>query len=284
MRLAFTIFLAIVLIPLKAQELQAYQLYDKEGEAISFGEMVSALSEADVILFGELHNNPISHWLQHELCLALYDSSRTMTLGAEMFEADNQAALNLYLQDSLSRKAFDTTARLWPNYKTDYSMLVDFAKTHKLDFIATNIPRVYARQVYKSGLASLDSLSDSIKAWIAPLPIDYDADLPGYKAMLEMMSGHGGENLPKAQAIKDATMAHFIALNLKEDGLFIHFNGDYHSKDFEGINWYLKRYKEGLKIRTISTQLQTKVSPADSVSLGHADYTIVVDEQVTTSY
>ncbi len=268
----------------QAQDLKAYQIYNTDGEAISFASMANELKDADVVLFGELHNNPICHWLQHELSMALYDSNRTMVLGAEMFEADNQAALNLYLKDSIDAKGLDTLARLWPNYKTDYAMLVDFAKSNQLDFIATNIPRFLARQVFKQGLESLDSLSDSLKAWIAPLPIPYDANLPGYQAMLEMMGGHGGENLPKAQAIKDATMAHFIVLNLPEDGLFIHYNGDYHSKDFEGINWYLNQYREGLNIKTISTQTQERVSPADSASLGHADFTIVVDEQVTTSY
>lgn len=268
----------------QAQDLKAYQIYTIDGEAISFASMANELKDADVVLFGELHNNPICHWLQHELSMALYDSNRTMVLGAEMFEADNQEALNLYLKDSIDAKGLDTLARLWPNYKTDYAMLVDFAKSNQLDFIATNIPRFLARQVFKQGLESLDSLSDSLKAWIAPLPIPYDANLPGYQAMLEMMGGHGGENLPKAQAIKDATMAHFIVLNLPEDGLFIHYNGDYHSKDFEGINWYLNQYREGLNIKTISTQIQESVSPADSASLGHADFTIVVDEQVTTSY
>jgi hypothetical protein len=42
------------------------------------------------------------------------------------------------------------------------------------------------------------------------MPFQYDADLPGYKNMMTMMAGHGGVNMPKAQAIKDATMAYFI--------------------------------------------------------------------------
>lgn len=284
MRITILFFLLAISGFLKAQDLKAYQIYDKEGEAISFGAMLEDLKAADVIFFGELHNNPICHWLQHELTMAIHDSSRSLVLGAEMFEADNQEVLNLYLADSIDAKALDTLARLWPNYKTDYAMLVDYAKGHQIPFIGTNIPRRFASQVYRQGLESLDSLSDSIKAWIAPLPISYDATLPGYKAMLEMMGGHGGDNLPKAQAIKDATMAHFIALNLPENGQFLHFNGDYHSKDFEGILWYLEQYQEGLNIKTISTQLQSKVIPPDSSSLGHANYTLIVDQEVTTSY
>tara|TARA_B100001115_G_scaffold184297_1_gene186167 strand:+ start:9719 stop:10570 length:852 start_codon:yes stop_codon:yes gene_type:complete len=269
---------------LQAQNLQAYQIYNADGDKVSFTEMTASMAEADVILFGELHNNPICHWLQFELTQSLHQQDSNMVLGAEMFEADNQEPLNLYLQDSIDSKGLDSLARLWNNYKTDYKGLVDFAKSHQLPFIATNIPRPYARQVFKQGLVSLDTLSDSVKNWIAPLPIDYDGELPGYKAMLEMMGGHGGENLPKAQAIKDATMAHFIVLNLPKDGIFIHYNGDYHSKDFEGISWYLNQYAEDLKIMTISTQLQDNVNELDSANAGHADFTLLIDGQVTSSY
>ncbi len=280
----FLILFLFSSIALQAQDLRAYQIYDKNGEEISFAEMTKELEEADVMLFGELHNNPVCHWLQYELTAALYESDSNLVLGAEMFEADNQDELNLYLMDSIDAKALDTLARLWSNYDTDYKGLVDFAKNNHLPFIATNVPRRYASQVFKQGVESLDTMADSIKAWMAPLPFPYDGSLPGYKAMMEMMEGHGGENFPKAQAIKDATMAHFIVLHLPEDGIFIHYNGDYHSKDFEGINWYLKEYADDLKVKTISTQLQNEVSPLDSINAGHADYTLVIDAQMTTSY
>ena len=78
------------------------------------------------------------------------------------------------------------------------------------------------------------------KNWIAPLPISFDINLPGYKSMLEMMGGHAGEKMPKAQAIKDAIMAHFIIKNLPSSGVFLHFNGTNHSDNYEGISWYLK--------------------------------------------
>lgn len=282
MRIIFSLLLTCTF--LQAQDLKSYQLYNKSGEKINFSSMLMELSEADVVLFGELHNNPVCHWLQFELTERLYQIDSNLVLGAEMFEADNQIALNLYLNDSIDAESLDSNARLWSNYETDYRGLVDFAKDHNLPFIATNIPRRYASQVFKQGVESLDSLADSIKAWMAPLPFPYDAELPGYKAMLEMMGGHGGDNFPKAQAIKDATMAHFIVLHLSEEGIFLHFNGDYHSKDFEGINWYLNQYQDGLNIKTISTQLQDEVSPLDSASAGHADYTLVIDAQMTTSY
>lgn len=45
------------------------------------------------------------------------------------------------------KKAFDSLARLWVNYATDYAPLVELAKTLKFPFIATNVPRKYARDL-----------------------------------------------------------------------------------------------------------------------------------------
>lgn len=59
--------------------------------------MLRTLQQKDIVLFGELHNNPISHWLQLEVTKDL-KQYRNLVLGAEMFEQDNQPALDLYLQ------------------------------------------------------------------------------------------------------------------------------------------------------------------------------------------
>lgn len=99
-----------------------------------------------------------------------------------------------------------------------------------------------------------------------------------------MMGGHGGPNLPKAQAVKDATMAHFILANLKAGIPFIHYNGSYHSDNFESINWYLKKGKPGIRIGTISTVSQKDLAALEKDNLGKADFIIVVDEDMTNTY
>ena len=245
--------------------------------------MIKVLKEKDIVLFGEYHNNAIAHWLQLEVTKDL-KQSRDLVLGAEMFEADNQEPLDLYLQGKLSAKGLDSNARLWKNYPTDYAPLVNFAKANKLAFAATNIPRKFASLVSKGGFEKLDSLSAKEKSWIAPLPIAYDAELPGYKKMLEMMGGHGGPNLPKAQAIKDATMSHFILKYFKTGSLFVHYNGAYHSDNYEGILWYLKRQRPELRYATISTVSQKDISSLEVANKGKADFIICVDEDMTNTY
>lgn len=282
-RLIFaTLFLLISNIGM-AQEKKAYQLFDKNGKKVGYKKLLKASEKAEVVLFGEYHNNPIAHWLQLELTKDLANKKK-LVLGAEMIEADNQKQLNQYLKDEINQKQLDSTARLWPNYKTDYKPLVDFAKEKKIDFIATNIPRRYASMVYKKGFNVLNDLTTEEKNWMAPLPILYDESLPGYVGMIKMMGEHASPNMPKAQAIKDATMAYFITKNLKPNSVFIHYNGSYHSDNFEGIYWYLKKASPNMKILTIATVEQSDLKKIVAENYNKADYILVIDEDVTKSY
>jgi uncharacterized iron-regulated protein len=266
-----------------AQEKLPYQIFDKKGKKINFENVVKAATKTEVVLFGEFHNNPICHWLQLEVSKEVAAKSKVV-LGAEMIEADNQQQLNAYLAEEINQIQLDSTARLWPNFKTDYKPLVDFAKAKKRPFIATNIPRRYAAMVHKKGFEVLETLTDAEKAWIAPQPIPYDKDLPGYTQMMTMMGGHTSPNMPKAQASKDATMAYFITKNLEANSVFIHFNGSFHSDNFDGINWYLRKYQPQIKIITIATVEQNQLEKLDKEHLNKADFILVIDEDMTKTY
>ncbi len=232
--------------------------YDKSGNEIPCADLPELLAEVDVVLFGELHSNPQIHRLQQKIARELFRlRQRDLILGAEMFEADDQLILDEYLADLILHKHLMAEAKVWGGYESDYRPLVDFAKENRLPFIATNIPRRYANLVARQGLEALEQLSAEARRWIAPLPIRVDLATPGYQELLGMNAGHGmrmePSNFVAAQAVKDATMAHFILSNLARGGLFIHFNGDYHSRRYGGIYWYLKQANKDLKILTIAS-------------------------------
>lgn len=266
-----------------AQNKLPYQLFDKTGKKTTYKKLVKASMTTEVVLFGEYHNNAISHWLELELTKDIAEK-KPVVLGAEMIEADNQKQLDQYLKGEINQKKLDSTARLWSNYKTDYKPLVDFAKDNNRQFVATNIPRRYASMVSKKGFEALETLSAEEKSWIAPLPIPYDAELPGYVEMMKMMGEHASPNMPKAQAIKDATMAYFIEKNRKENTVFIHYNGTYHSDNYEGINWYLKKQNPTIQIITVATVEQKDVSKLEKEYYNKADFILVIDEDVTKTY
>lgn len=265
-----------------SQEKKAFILFDKKGKITTYKRLLKASAKADIVLFGEYHNNPIAHWVQLELIKDL-EPKRSLILGAEMFERDNQKELNSYLQGTINQKALDSLARLWNNYKTDYKPLVDFALNKKIPFIATNIPRKYASLVYKKGLQVLDTLPINEKQWIVSLPMKYDGTLSQYQKMRKMMA-HMGENLPIAQAIKDATMAETILRDRKEGSLFVHFNGSYHSDFYQGIYWYLQQENPHLQILTITTLTQSDLKKLNKEAYGQADFILVVDEDMTTTF
>lgn len=265
----------------------AYQLFNQNGKPVKYDKMIKQLAEADVVLFGELHDNPISHWLQLEITQELFaQKGEKLILGAEMFETDNQLILDEYLQGTISQSRFENEARLWPNYQTDYKPLVEFAKEKQLTFVATNIPRRYASLVHTKGFEGLNALSETAKAFLPPLPVAYDSTLNCYQSMMNMagMGGHVTPNFPKAQAIKDATMAHSILKYWQPGMLLLHYHGAYHSKDFESIYWYLKQQNPALKIVTIHSLVQDENTELDKENTGKADFTICIDADMTRTY
>jgi uncharacterized iron-regulated protein len=274
-----------------AQDKPTYLLYDKEDKPLTYSMALQKASEADVILFGEIHNNPIAHWLQLQLTKDLFKAKNgKLILGAEMFETDVQLILNEYLSGLIRESSFEKEARVWENYSTDYKPLVVFAKQNKIPFIASNIPRRYASAVSVNGLAILDKADNVAKNNYFPnLPIEVDYELPSYKNMLNMM-GTGGvvhtdaNNFVAAQAVKDATMAYKINQNFKNGNTFLHFNGAYHSDDYEGIMWYLKKYNPKLKILTITTIEQEDITEVDDKNDGKADILICVPSDMIKTY
>ena len=289
----------------------AYQLYTPKLKATTYAKLLRQATDADIVLFGELHNNPICHWLELQLTKDLQAAKKgNLILGAEMFETDNQTALSDYVQGRSTDKELATQARLWPNFDTDYKPIADFAREQHLPFVATNVPRRYARLVSRQGLAALDTVSVEAKRQMAPLPLTVDLTLPGYKAMMDMMGGSGSStgksdshatanphgttpdltaNFARAQAIKDATMAHFILQNLKPNQTMLHFNGDYHSRNFEGIVWYLRQQRpdgnaRSLKIVTLSSIELADPEHPDADNRDLADFILAIPTDMTKTY
>lgn len=271
---------------LHAQDKPAYTIFTKSGAKANYQQMLDHALKADVTFFGELHNNSLGHWLQLQLTSDVFKKEQSLTLAFEMFEADIQYVVDEYMNGMIDERNFLKDARVWDNYKTDYKPLVEFAKKNKLPVLATNIPRRYANLVYRKGAGVLDSLGNMAKQSLPPIPFDVDLSLPGYKEMITTMGGHGAsgtaELMAVSQASKDAAMAYFTSKYITKK--VIHFNGAYHSKDDEGILWYLRKYRPNLKIVTIHMVEQADISTLASEHLNSADYIICIPADMAKSY
>jgi uncharacterized iron-regulated protein len=292
MRSSLIILFLLLVVNLTAQDKPAYKVFTGEGRKSDYEDILKEAMKVDVVFFGELHDNPIAHWLELEITKDLYArKGKNLILAAEMFETDNQLLIDEYFTGIIKESSFESEVRLWKNYATDYKPLVTFANKNELKFLASNIPRRYASVVASGGFEALQKLSQEALKYIAPLPIEYDPELPCYKDMLSMGGSIGGtmgdkvnENLPKAQAIKDATMAKSIADNWQKGRTLIHFNGSYHSDRHMGIIWYLNKYNPSVKVITIAAVLQDDIDKMSEENKHLADFVIVIPSSMTRTY
>ena len=224
----------------------AYVIHTADGKTTTYSKMVKELLGYDVVFFGELHNDPIAHWMEIELTESFFaEKGKNLILAAEMFETDNQLIIDEYLGGFIKESNFEGEVKLWKNYQTDYKPAMTFAKNNGLKYIASNVPRRYASMVSAGGFEALEKLDSESKAYFPPLPFEYDPEVKCYKDMLSMGGGamgtHANANLPKAQALKDVTMAWSISKFYNEGNMVLHFNGSYHSNRHEGIVWYSEK-------------------------------------------
>jgi len=291
MKLFFSVLIISISLQSFSQDRPAYKVFTSEGKKADYSDIIKSALKADIVFFGELHDNPIAHWLELEVTKSLFaEKGNNLVLGAEMFESDNQLLIDEYLEGVCDATKFEAEVKLWKNYKTDYKPLVDYAKSNKLQFIATNVPRRYAALVNKKGFEGLEPLSSEAKKYFAPLPFPYDPEVKCYKDMLSMggmggdTSSHASTNFPKAQAVKDATMAHFILANWSKGKIFIHYNGSYHSSNFEGIVWYLKKFNPDLKITTLESVEQNDIETMEKENNNIATFVIAIPSSMTKTY
>jgi len=280
------VFFFLLAFFMKAQQPAAYNLFDSEGNEVPFDELVNQVLSHDVFFFGELHNDPISHWFRLVLAQAVYETGgKEMIFGAEMFELDNQLLLDEFMAGLISERNFEQEMRLWKNHKTDYKPIFDWSRELGIPWVATNVPRRYANLVHREGVDALQRLPDASKQYLPRLPIEIDMGLETYAALLDMMpAGHGGDNFVAAQAIKDATMGFTIARITQSGQLMFHLNGAYHNEKREGILWYVNQYNPQLTMLTLSTVLQSDISRLDDANHAKSDFILVVDERMTRTH
>lgn len=284
----FQLFLfSLITLTASAQKGVPFQIFDGNGKKVSFEKMVAASAKSNITFFGEYHNNAVAHWLQLQLVEELAQlKNDKLTLGFEMFEADQQHLVDAWLSGGLTDKQFQDTMRMWSNYKTDYKPLMLVAKEKKMAVVADNIPRRIASLAFKNGREGLGTISADERAFMVEQDFPIDTTLSQYQAMLEMVGGdHSkGYNFVLAQAIKDATMAKFIHQLWVPNTHFIHFNGSFHTDFHQGIIWYLKRLRPQLNYISISTVEQSDVRKLEKEHRQRAHFIIVVKDNFTKTH
>lgn len=265
------------------KEAQHYKIYNTAiGKMITADDVVNDMAKADVLFFGEEHDDTTAHYLELTMLKKLIEKyPAKVALSMEMFETDTQPILNEYLRGLIREKNFMIDARAWPNYK-DYRPMVELAKINNIDVIAANAPARYTNMVTRMGLVGLVKLDAQGKTHLPPLPID-TATGKYYDKFGAIMGGHNsmpGMQIYQSQNLWDATMGWSIALYLKgHNGVKIfQMNGGFHSEEKLGTVAQLKKYNGKAKVLNIASISGTDITKPDwSKYTNLADYIILTD-------
>ena len=76
----------------------------------------------------------------------------------------------------------------------------------------------------------------------------------------------------------------YKTIDWEKGKLFIHYNGSYHSDNYEGIVWHLKQQNKNLNIVTITTVLQKNIDVLEDENKNTADFIFCVPEDMTRTY
>ena len=266
-----------------------YKIYDvKKQKTIAVDDIITDMSNADVLFFGEEHNDSIGHYLEALIFKKLasaFPSKAALTV--EMFHTDVQPIINEYLSGNISEKNFIKEARAWNNYK-DYKPMIEEAKTNKLAVIGGNAAARYSNAVTRNGIDILNTFPKESKQFIAPLPID-TATGRYYDKFIETLGGHsmGGMKVYQTQNFWDATMAWSIAKFAKanKNVKIFQVNGRFHSDEKLGTLAKLRNYAPKLRILNISSfSAEDFSNPHWDKYIALGDYIIITDPTVKKTF
>ena len=267
-----------------------YKIYSTALQKIvSVDDIINNMANANVLFFGEEHNDSTGHVIEYMLLnklAAKYPGK--VALSMEMFETDCQVVLDEYLGGLIREKNFIIDARAWNNYK-DYRPLIELAKTEHIPVVAANAPSRYTSMANRVGLMGLQRLSTAGKACLPPLPID-TATGAYYDKFLQIMGGHAGMagmQMYQAQNLWDATMgwsiSRFLATHLGYK--ILQLNGGFHSEEKLGAIAQLKKYGPRVKVLNIAAYADDSFDHPDWVKFAKdGDYVILTDPKLPKTF
>lgn len=241
--------------------LPAAKYFDgKTGIEITEADFSNRLESANVIFLAEEHGNPAIHRWQLELLVQANKLPGGVALSMEQFERDRQPVLNDYLQNRITEGDLLKNGRVWPNYLESYKPLIEYSRTNCIPVIAANLPKDIAKEVSKTGLEFLMTISArpfrlAAEEPYAPFEGKYWEDFQSTMSMHGMpMDKEKIKKFYQAQCLKDDTMAESIVKMLRSYvyNRIVHTNGKFHSDFGLGTVERVRRLMPEANILTVS--------------------------------
>ena len=264
-----------------------YKIYNTSTQrSASLDDIIDAMSHADVLFFGEEHNDSTGHYLESVIfkkLIAKYSAKAALSM--EMFQTDCQTVVNEYVEGLIREKNLISEGRAWQNYK-DYRLLVEIARENNLPVIAANAPTRYTNMVTRGSLADLQKLGATAKSWLPPLPIDTATGIY-YTKFNAIMGGHSQLNMYQSQNLWDATMGYSISKFYKahKDSKIFQVNGGFHSEEKLGAVAQLKRYAPNARVINIQAYADDSFDKPDWGKFAKfGDFIILTNPKLPKTY
>ncbi|MEO1695378.1 MAG: ChaN family lipoprotein [Pseudomonadota bacterium] len=242
-----------------------------------------AFRAADIVLIGEIHDNPAHHTKQACLVDAFAtskatdapDAATTPTLVWEHIDATQAPALTAYLNTANPTAAGLANAvgwqkTGWPSWDM-FAPIAEAALQNKLPMASGDAPRTQVRAVARGGLKAL--ASDTI----ARIGLDSALPAPLQRDLLdELAASHCGlipaeafVTMADAQRYRDASLADALVTAMRKSGSAILVAGNGHVRSDRGVPWHLKRMAPNAEVFVVA-QAET----GDSAGYPNADATL----------
>jgi uncharacterized iron-regulated protein len=272
---------------------RASRVFDgRSAEEIGWARSIERLADADAVFLGETHLDRLTHEAEFEFLRALSAArGGQVALALEMFERDVQPVLDEYLAGRIPESDFLARSRPWPNYRTDYRPMIEFAKDNGIPVIASNLPADLRRKLAQGGADALAALTPAERALVPDTLIE---NPPEYWERVEQATlGHGAlgmgggtDRLYDGQNLWDNTMADSVARSLAADParLVIHVNGGFHTAFWQGTAWQLQQRAPDARILTVGIETTSDLAAADPAGLApENDFLVVVEARANSA-
>ena len=194
-------------------------LHTASGHFISQKQLFASLNHYPLVYVGEVHDNPASHRLELEILRAMQKRHPgQLSLGMEMFNSDQQAAIDRWVAGELSEKAFLRESHWFENWGGDFELyreLLEYCRDQGIPVIGLNANKSLGRKV---SMTPLDQLDEATRAQLPEM----DMNDPYQQLMVEKIFGaHGAgatmlASFSRRQTLWDETMAATVVETMRE--------------------------------------------------------------------
>lgn len=189
-----------------------------DGALLTFDEFVPELFEARAIFVGELHDQRSHHQAQLRVIRSLHEADRPTAVALEMFRADAQESLDLWVggilpQSEFLRVYYDNWSAPW----VSYAPILLYAREHKIPLLGLNVTADTVRDVARGGFASLSAAQ---RERLPPVTCEVDDAYEDFIRRAMGMHGQRGRsfvNFCEAQLLWDTVMAVNLARFLEAE-------------------------------------------------------------------